>query len=76
VAKARYVPPSDLPYYASRYLRSRVAKLQSDEDRLSWWGPKFEGMGRLAADTALVEVAARQWERCVNIALDQLALVS
>lgn len=71
-AKARYVPASDLPYYASRYLSSRIAKVRSSEDRLSWWGPKFEGMERITPDTPLVEVAARQWERCVSLAFEQL----
>lgn len=72
-AKARYVPPSDLPYYASRYFASRLAKVRSSEDRLSWWGPKFDGMERLGPKTPLVEVAARQWERCVSLAFEQLA---
>ena len=74
-AKARYVPASDLPYYASQYLGSRIAKIRSTEDRLSWWGPKFEGMEALTPDTPLVEVAARQWERCVSLATEQLAQV-
>ena len=72
-AKARYVPASDLPYYASRYLGSRLAKVRSAEDRLSWWGPKFEGMELLTPETPLVEVAARQWERSVSLAVEQLA---
>ena len=71
-AKAKYVPPSDLPYYTSRYLNSRIAKVRSSEDRLSWWGPKFDGMEQLTHDTPLVEVAARQWERCVSLAIEQL----
>ena len=71
-AKARFVPRTDLPHYASRYLGSRVAKIRSSEDRLSWWGPKFEGMEQLTADTPLVEVAARQWERCVTLSIEQL----
>ena len=72
-AKARFVPPSDLPYYASRYIGSRAAKIRSDEDRLSWWGPKFVGMEDLTPETPLIEVAARQWERCVSLAIEQLA---
>lgn len=71
-AKARFVPTSDLPHYALRYLSSRISKVRSDEDRLSWWGPKFEGMDLLTPDTPLVEVAARQWERCVTAAFAQL----
>lgn len=74
LAKARFVPRTDLPHYASRYLASRLAKLKSDEDRLSWWGPKFDGMVELTPATPLVEVAARQWERCVTLATDQLSV--
>ena len=73
VAKARYVPATDLPYYATKYLGSRVAKIRSDEDRLSWWGPKFDGMESLTPETSLVEVAARQWERSVTLAVEQLS---
>lgn len=74
-AKARFVPPSDLPYYASRYLSSRISRIRSDEDRLSWWGPKFSGMEHLTPATPLAEVAALQWERCVTTACTQLAKV-
>jgi len=71
--KARFVPPLDLPYYATKYLRSHVDRKRSDEDRLSWWGPKFQGMEQFTAETPLVEVAAHQWLACVTQAAGQLA---
>lgn len=71
--KARYVPKRDLPFYASRYLRTRLDRLRSDERRLSWWGPKFAGMEDLDAETPLLEVAARQWAASVLTADEQLA---
>ena len=74
-AKARFVPKSDLPFYAMSYLGSRVSKIRSAEDRLSWWGPKFEGMELLTPETPLEEVAATQWARCLMLAFEQLAEV-
>lgn len=71
--KARFVPRRDLPVYAMRYVRTRLDRLRSDDDRLSWWGPKFDGMEQLGPDTPLVEVAARQWAASVLTAHRQLA---
>lgn len=73
-AKGRFVPRSDLPFYAYQYFLSRISKLRSVEDRLSWWGPKFKGMQDLAA-SPLEVVAAVQWERCVSLAFEQLSEV-
>ena len=69
----RQVPTSDLAFYASKYLGSRISKLRSGEGRLSWWGPKFEGMEKITPDTPLEEVAAVQWERCISLATEQLS---
>ncbi len=38
--KARFLPPSDAPYYASRYFKARVKRLTSSERRLGTWGPR------------------------------------
>ena len=51
--KARFVPWSDLPYYASRYLGARLYKLTSGKSRLSTWGPKFTGMEGAFTDNEL-----------------------
>src|SRR5690606_26601174 len=63
--KARFVPPSDLPYYAVRYLRHRLHRQFSGEQRLGSWGPRFEGIDTLLASRSLAEVSAEQWRRSV-----------
>lgn len=65
-AKARYVPFSDLPSYAARYLRNRVRRLYSSDRRLGVWGPVFQGMRNLPADMPLAQLAALQWRRCIE----------
>ena len=67
LAKARYVPASDLPYYASRYALNRLDKLRAKDAALSVWGPRFEGMRELAAEQDLDAVCAAQWARCVEL---------
>lgn len=65
LAKARFVPPSDLPYYGLRFLTNRLRRMASRERRLAVWGPVFAGMRQLPRDLPLAELAARQWHRCV-----------
>jgi hypothetical protein len=64
--KARFVPASDLPYYAFRYLWNRVYRLLSTEKRLAYWGPKLDNMPKLMQKYSLDEVCAIQWQRCVE----------
>lgn len=66
--KARYVPPTDLPYYALRYLSTRLHRLRSDEGRLGSWGPRYEGMQEVLGTHSLAEVCALQWRACVEAA--------
>jgi len=66
LAKARYVPLGDLPYYGSRFLLNRLNRLTSGDRRLATWGPIFEGLRDLPHDTPLHVLAARQWARCVD----------
>ena len=65
LAKARFVPPSDLPYYGARFLANRLRRLLARDRRLAVWGPVFAGMRDLPRDIPLAELAARQWHRCV-----------
>jgi len=65
-AKARYVPVTDLPYYAGSYGLTRLKKLLSKEGALSVWGPRFEGMQDIAANQDLRAVCAAQWARCIE----------
>jgi hypothetical protein len=71
--KARYVPISDFPYYASRYFGNRVFRLFSRERRLATWGPRFEGIRACLQTRTLPEVCALQWRRCADRAEEDLA---
>ena len=66
--KARYVPVSDVPYYALRYAGLRMRRLVSSERRLSYWGPRLDGMLEITRDHTLLEICAMQWKRCVDLA--------
>ena len=74
--KARYVPAVDIPYYASRYFCSRAYRLFSREQRLAFWGPRFEGMSAAHRDHSLIEVCGLQWQRCVERSDEALAQIS
>lgn len=65
--KARYVPPSDLPYYACRYVWNRFYRLLSREERLAFWGPLFSGYKDALQKYSLAEVCALQWKHCVDL---------
>ena len=64
--KTRYVPLSDIPYYAFRFLYNCLYKLNSSENRLSFWGPTLNNITALLDDYSLLEVCALQWKACVN----------
>lgn len=64
--KARFVPISDLPYYALRYFGNRLYRLSSKENRLASWGPHFIGMEEILQQYSLPEICAIQWQRCVE----------
>ncbi len=70
--KARYVPLSDLPYYAARYAGVRLHRLRTRERRLGFWGPRFEGSMEYARHHSLAEVCAMQWRRSVEGAREAL----
>lgn len=70
--KARYIPRSDLPYYASKYLWSRLYRLVSREKRVSVWGPRFSGMKEVFSQHSLPVASAIQWKRCVESSEQQL----
>jgi hypothetical protein len=71
--KARWVPPSDLPYYGMRFIKNRVHKLRSEDKRLAFWGPALDDMQQILANHPLDEVCALQWAACVDTSLDELA---
>lgn len=59
--KARFVPATDLPWYAACYFGSRIHRLFSREGRVGLWGPQLGDM----AERPLDEVCALQWRRRV-----------
>jgi len=65
--KVKYVPVSDLPYYAIRYLGSHIYRIFSKEERLSFWGPKFNGYKEAQKKYSLEEVCALQWKSSVDL---------
>ncbi len=73
--KARYVPPTDLPYYAIRYLGHRLYRLISKDKRLALWGPAMDHIGELLARYTLKEVCALQWQACVEKSEHDFALI-
>lgn len=72
MAKARFVPLSDVPYYASRYAFNRLHRILSREKRLASWGPRFDGMEEALRRNSLAQVAAMQWARSIDRSLDGL----
>lgn len=64
--KARFIPPSDLFYYASRYFMNRLHRMISNEGRLAYWGPRLDDMEDLLAHFSLPKICAVQWKRCVD----------
>ena len=63
--KARYVPKTDLPYYAARYFGNRMYRLVSGSKRLAFWGPQFAGIQNMLPTHSLEQVCASQWARSV-----------
>lgn len=71
--KARYVPISDIPYYACNYFINRANRFFSSKNRLSTWGPKFEGMEEMAQELSVEEICAYQWKQCIEKADEELS---
>jgi hypothetical protein len=74
--KARFVPLSDLYYYAFRFFRNRLHRLWSKDKRLGFWGPKLNRMQEMLTRYSLEEVCALQWKRCVDRAMEDFSLIS
>lgn len=74
--KAKYVPLTDLPYYAFRYLFHRMYRLLSRENRLALWGPAMDNIDDLLERYTLIEVCALQWQACVDQAEHDFTRIS
>lgn len=74
--KVKFVPKSDLPYYALRYLWSRVYRVFSKDSRLGFWGPALNDMQHLLKKYSLNEICALQWKSCIENSERGLASIS
>jgi len=66
--KARFVPPSDMPYYLARFLGNQLQRLGARGKPLNSWGPVFDGMAELQSSATTVGICAHQWRACVEMA--------
>lgn len=73
--KARFVPLTDIPRHAASWLTNRLHRLVSEEDRVQFWGPRFEGIEEVARKYSLLETCAHQWTRCVEKATADLSKI-
>lgn len=71
--KLRFVPLFDLPIYAIRFAWSHIYKAFSRDGRLAFWGPRLRNMDSLFRERPLDEVAAIQWQRCLEESYSSLA---
>ncbi len=73
--KARWVPATDVPFYALRYLRYQAGRFdkRNELNHQSSWGPRFAGFDQLVATMQLIEVCGIQWRTCVEQAAQALA---
>lgn len=78
IAKARYAPPADLPFYAAKMVMSQLTQRGkesvADEQSVdSWWGPKMHDFQDLQQNHSLEELCMIQWQRCVETSLRGLS---
>lgn len=74
VRKARFVPPSDLPYYGVRFVAGRLRRSSADSSQVTgWWGPKTEDRAQLMTSRPLEEICLDQWRQCMESAEAGLA---
>ena len=64
--KAQFVPIFDLPYYASKFILSRIHRFFSNEKELLS-GAFHREHALLLKKYSLIEICALQWSRCVKI---------
>lgn len=71
--KARFVPFTDIPYYAIRYLWFQILRFFSPEKRISIWGPIIHDMKNIKKKYTLTEICGLQWKECVERAEEALS---
>jgi hypothetical protein len=66
--KARFVPPTDVPYYLGRFLGNQLLRLRAHGRPANSWGPVFDGMAEARRGASILGICAQQWRACVEAA--------
>lgn len=70
--KARYIPLVDIPVYLWAFLAKRMGMIMGRKQRLSTWGPRFDGIDDWA-EKPLEQLCSKQWVECAIQADNALA---
>ena len=73
--KARYIPISNIPYYAFRFFIHRLNGAFDSSKALPTWGPRFKSIDHFRKILSLEELCALQWGHCCNSAEKSLNLL-
>lgn len=73
--KMRYVPWLDFPYYLYKFGMNRVNRMLGGKEKLSFWGPIYEGMSEDVGELSLAQVCAKQWSKCVLNTIDSMWMI-
>ncbi len=71
IKKLRYVPAKDFLYYIFKFGSNRLKKNCNPAKALSFWGPLYKGIQYDTAKLSLVEICAKQWQKCASNTLNQ-----
>ena len=74
--KLPYVPVTDIPVYAKRFIFNRLYQWRRVDKRQAIWGPQFEGMDAAVRNSSLDHVCALQWVACVEASERAFATIS
>ena len=70
--KARFVPPTDIAFYAGKYIINRLSSFTNHDRRLASWGPRCMDLQEILNDQGLIAACGYQWARCVELASSAL----
>ena len=67
--KLRYVPLTDIPYYAYKFGINRIKQTLFGKNQLSFWGVQIKNIQEALQKYSLFEVCGLQWKDCVEKSL-------
>ncbi|MEN8184432.1 MAG: sulfotransferase [Myxococcota bacterium] len=73
--RLKSTPVTQWHHYAGRYVRDKLLRKVLKRERLSLWGPRYEGIQQDLRTRDLLTVVARQWAVCSRKAERDLALL-